>query len=125
MIPDFNIKIEFNKTHSKFYREVINLCRQFEDFQEGDRNTLSSNRDEVYALWDQFNLIFWRTVDWKGSTISYNGSKWGSHTDKTRIFYAVQDNRLNHLCSVVRKIKNLGITAPPNISALNMLELCN
>ena len=124
MIPDFSIQIEFNKSSSKFYGEVIRLCSGFDEFTQGEKNTLDTNRDEVYAKWDQFNSVFWKTVDWKGSTLSYNGSTFGAHSDKTRIFYAIQDNRLNHICEVVDQIKR-NTTVPPAIDVSDILKLCN
>ncbi len=124
MIPDFTLQITFRKSHSKFYSEVISLCKIFKDFKKGDVNILNTNRDEVYAHWGEFNLIFWKTVDWRGATLAYNGNVFGDHSDKTRIFYAVQDNRLNHLCSVINDIQKLGKGVKP-IDALSMYEVMN
>ena len=129
MIPDFSIQIEFNKNHSKFYREVIRLCQEFDEFVPGERNSLKTNRDEVYAKWDQFNRIFWKSVDWKGSTLSYNGNTFGCHTDKTRVFYAVQQNRLKHVCALVRQIKSVRDEYPgegfKDITAADFMQICN
>nr|WP_321356910.1 hypothetical protein [uncultured Draconibacterium sp.] len=129
MIPDFSIQIEFNKNHSKFYLEVIRLCQEFDEFTSGEKNVLKTNRDEVYAKWDQFNRIFWKSVDWKGNTLTYNGNTFGSHADKTRVFYAVQDNKLNHLCALVEKIKSVRNAYPAkevlNITAEDFMQICN
>lgn len=133
MIHDFYIELEFNRTHSKYYSEVIRLCEEFDEFinvkDSGDVNLLTIHRYEIYAKWDQFNRIFWRTVDWKGSTLGYNGSTFGSHTDKTRIFYAIQDNRLNHLCALAKQIKSVKDNFPGenslDISANDLMQICN
>lgn len=128
MIPDFTIQIEFKQNHSKFYREVIRLCQEFDEFIPGKRNSLITGRDEVYAKWDQFSLIFWKSVDWKGSTLCYNGTPFGCHADKTRVFYAVQDIRLTHLCAIVRQIKSIRGAFPANvldITSEDFMQICN
>ena len=129
MISERAITIEFKNNRSKYFREVISLCEEFSEFSPGEMNLLRTTPDEIYSKWDQFCFIFWKTVDWKGSTLSYNGSTFGSHVDKTRIFYAVQQNRLDHLCSVIEKIRSIRMKYPvkvfKDISTKDIMQICN
>ncbi len=129
MIPERDITIEFKNNRSKYLREVISLCKEFNEFSPGEVNSLRTTCDEIYSKWDQFNFIFWKTIDWKGSTLSYNGCTLGSHADKTRIFYAVQQNRLDHLCSVIEEIRSIRMKYPAkqfkDISTKDIMQICN
>lgn len=129
MISECAITIEFQRNRSKYFRKVISLCREFNEFSPGKVNSLRTTCDEIYSKWDQFNFIFWKTIDWKGSTLGYNGCTVGSHADKTRIFYAVQQSRLDHLCAVIGEIKSIRMKYPAkqimDISATDFMQICN
>jgi|GEM_PF-5448326 hypothetical protein len=107
-MDSFQIKILFPQSRSKYFRRVLNLAREFENFKPGNPNVLSIEREEeLLEKWEYFNLLFWRVVDWRGSAVEFDGQRYQSHCDKTRIFYALQDNKQNHMCSVVDQIKEI------------------
>ena len=98
----------FRKSHSKNYHEVLKLASVFDYYViEGDKHRIDFDIKEIFEKWDFFNLLFWRTVDWKGATFGYDGINLHSHCDKTRIFYAVQDARVNWLCFSETYIRQL------------------
>lgn len=68
---------------------------------------MSIEKAELFGKWDYFNLIFWKTVDWKGASLEYEGIQYHGHSDKTRIFYAVQMAQTDHICTTVDQIKKL------------------
>lgn len=91
--------ISFLKSSSKFYNEVKKLASFFNDhIFDGERHTVTISLKECFEKWDFFNLLFWRTVDWRQSYLEFDGYKLYSHSDKTRIFYAVQSAKNNWLC---------------------------
>lgn len=45
---------------------------------------------KMFENWDGFNLLFWATVDWKGTYVKVMETSFYSHTDKTAIFYSLQ-----------------------------------
>lgn len=100
--------LKFRKSHSKNYHEVLKLASVFDNYVvEGDEHHVDFDIKEIFEKWDFFNLLFWRTVDWKGATFGYDGYHLYSHCDKTRIFYAVQAARVNWLCLSEGFIKQL------------------
>ncbi len=103
-----SLKIRFRPSRSKFYNQVIFLAREFDHFVMGEEeNILSIDRAELFGKWEYFNLIFWKTVDWRGASLEYEGIQYQGHSDKTRIFYAVQMVHTNHICTTVDQILKL------------------
>lgn len=104
----FSISIIFPASRSKNFGKVLNLAREFENFTPGNPNIVQINREEeLLEKWEFFNLLFWRTVDWKGSAIEFEGQRYQGHCDKTRIFYALQFEKQNHICKVIDRIKEI------------------
>jgi hypothetical protein len=101
------VKISFRHSRSKFYSRVVKLASEFDDFKQDGVNVVSITEVELLEKWEFFNLLFWKTVDWKGSVLEYDGMKYYGHSDKTRIFYALQHSHAIHICSQVRRIKEL------------------
>lgn len=84
--------LKFKKSKSKNYPLVEKLARKFsEHIFENGINTIKISIKELFEKWDYFNLMFWRSVDWEGTTFGYDGFDLHSHCDKTRIFYALQN----------------------------------
>lgn len=93
----FTIKFKISK--SKNYSIVRKLAAKFSDYSIIDGvNTIHISIKEIFEKWDFFNLLFWKTVDWKGTTFGYDGYDLHSHCDKTRIFYALQEAHTNWIC---------------------------
>jgi len=101
--------IEFKNSRSAKFIEAIHNARAFErcTFDETEINRVEIQLKEIFEKWDNFNLLFWIVVDWKGTVVEYDGMRYHSHTDKTRIFYAVQESYQNWINYVRHKLSNL------------------
>ena len=104
------LRLHFSKSRSKFYKQAINLAKEFNEYEIGEVNMVALRIKEIFEKWEFFNLLFWRVVDWKGTTLTFDGMSYQSHCDKTRIFYAVQQahscwmSRISHLFSKLDKV---------------------
>lgn len=104
--------LSFKKSNSKNYNEVKKLASYFNDNSfENDRHTVVIGLKEIFEKWDYFNLLFWRTVDWKQSFFGYDEFNVYSHSEKTRIFYALQQAKSDWLCMSEVYISNLSLAA--------------
>ena len=101
------LKLIFNSSRSKFYGKALKLATEFDYFKQGNQNVVSIGDIELFEKWEFFNLLFWKTVDWKGTILEYENQRYQSHTDKTRIFYALQFSHSVHICNQVSRIKDL------------------
>lgn len=104
---EYSLRILFPKSRSKNYQQALKLAGEFENFSEGELNVVDVLMKEIFEKWEYFNLLFWRTVNWKGMILEWEGMAFYSHTDKTRIFYALQHAHVNYICYLEDKIKNL------------------
>lgn len=100
--------LSFRVSKSKNYIIVQKLAYKFSNYNLTDNiNTIHFTIKELFEKWDYFNLMFWKTVDWQGTTFGYNNYNLHSHCDKTRIFYALQDAHSKWICmseNIIRKI---------------------
>lgn len=103
----YSFRMLFTKSRSKNYQQAIKLAAEFENFSEGELNIVDVLMKEIFEKWGYFNLLFWITVDWKGMILEWEGMSFHSHTDKTRIFYALQHAHVSYICYLEDKIKNL------------------
>ena len=104
----FHLIIYFPHSRSKLFGRVLNLAREFDNFKSGNPNILTIDREvELLEKWEFLNLLFWRVVDWKGSAVEWDGQRYQSHCDKTRIFYALQHEKNLHMSLVVDQIKEV------------------
>lgn len=93
----FTLKFRISK--SKNYPIVEKLANKFSDYTIVDNtNIVRFSIKELFEKWDFFNLIFWKTVDWKDTTFGYDNYNLHSHCDKTRIFYALQNAHITWIC---------------------------
>ena len=82
----------FNKSRSIKLSHVLKWSALFSGYKDnGDSISLSLPVKEVFERWDDFNSIFWTVVDWKGTYFFFENMEYHSHTDKTRIFYSLQN----------------------------------
>ena len=110
-------RLSFKKSHSKNYKEVLKLASYFKDHKFKDnRHLITMSLTEVFSKWEFFNLLFWLTVKWKGSYFGFEEIDLYSHTDRTRIFYALQDSHLNWLCVTDIYIARLHLVAKGEMS---------
>lgn len=93
----FTLKFKISK--SKNYPIVEKLAHKFSDYTlEENTNIVYLSIKELFEKWDFFNLMFWKTVDWKGTTFGYDNYNLHSHCDKTRMFYALQEAHNTWIC---------------------------
>ena len=106
-MSEFSLKIIFPESRSKNYKQALDLAYKFENYESGKLNIIDVKIKEVFEKWEYFNLLFWRTVDWNGTIIEWEGMKFNSHSDKTRIFYALQHAHDGYINFLEAKIKEL------------------
>jgi hypothetical protein len=91
--------LKFRKSRSKNYPLVERLAENFYEHSfENDTHCIHLSIKELFEKWDYFNLIFWKSVDWVGSTFGYDGFDLHGHEDKTRIFYSLQTAHVKWIC---------------------------
>lgn len=103
----FSISIHFPTSRSRNFDKALKLAKTFEGFIPGPMNIVNVNIKEVFEKWEYFNLLFWATVDWKGTILEMEDMKFQSHTDKTRIFYALQHSHVSYICFLEAKYRQL------------------
>ncbi len=85
------IIISFQHSKSKRYKEVIPLLSQFEGVTIAPNEiVVQFTYTDIFERWEAFNLIFWITVDWKGTWLMWDKYKFYSHRDKVQVFYGIQ-----------------------------------
>lgn len=100
--------LKFRQSRSKNYKLVLSLAKKFSTHRlEEDTHVIDLSIHEVFEKWCFFNLIFWRTVDWKEQTFGFDGWNLHAHPEKTRIFYALQDAYIKWICISEEYIKRL------------------
>lgn len=91
-----SILIKFNKSRSPRYAEAVKLALFFTDFHPAEKvNVLDIRIKEIIEKWEWFNELFWIIVDWRGTTVTFDGMAYHGHSDKTRIFYSLQQVHTN------------------------------
>ena len=84
-------RMKFKKSRSKNYPLVEKLESKFyEHTIENDTHSIDISVKELFEKWDYFNLMFWKSISWEGSTFGYDNYDLHSRTDKTRLFYSLQ-----------------------------------
>jgi len=109
-------------SRSKNYLQAIRLAEEFHYFERDDSNIVHIGLKEIFEKWEYFNLLFWRTVNWKGMSLVWNRMHFQSHTDKTRIFYALQQAHVSYICYLEESIRNVW-KVPFNLIDLDEIEL--
>lgn len=104
---EFSLKLHFPTSRSKNFATVAKLAGHFEKFEAGEMNVVTVLLKEIFEKWDSFNLLFWGTVDWKGSVLELDGMKWHSHCEKTRLFYHIQEAKTAYICFIEQKYIHL------------------
>lgn len=93
------ITLHFPKSRSAKYNQAVKMAKLFNDYKQDTMNHVNVSVKEVFEKWELFNSLMWTIIDWKGTTIEFDGMNYHSHTDKTRIFYSLQQahqNWMNH-----------------------------
>lgn len=104
------LTLSFRKSTSPKFRDAVKLAEKFTSCVKTDnRTSVSLPVKEVFEKWEYFNQLFWTVVDWKETTLMYEDMTYHSHTDKTRIFYALQNAHwkwMNYIEDRVSKLYN-------------------
>ncbi len=104
------LTLSFGKSTSPKFRDAVKLAEKFTSCVKTDnRTSVSLPVKEVFEKWEYFNQLFWTVVDWKETTLMYEDMTYHSHTDKTRIFYALQNAQwkwMNYIEDRVSKLYN-------------------
>lgn len=101
------LTLYFNKSRSKNYQKAVKLAAEFDGYTCDEVNTVPISVKEIFEKWEFYNLLFWTIVDWKGTVLQWGSMKYHSHTDKTRIFYAMQQAHLDWIILCEGKIRQL------------------
>lgn len=105
--------LSFGKSTSPRYNNAVKLAEKFSTNSKSENKIfISLPVKEVFEKWEYFNQLFWTVVDWKETTLSYEDMTYHSHTDKTRIFYALQNSHwrwMNYVESRVVEVYNTNI----------------
>lgn len=99
--------LHFPVSKSKFYPDAIRLSKKFERFEQGQTNRVCMTMADIFEKWEYFNLLFWKVCDWSGTILEFEGVRYQDHSDKMRIFYALQLAHVKHLCYVLDRIKQM------------------
>lgn len=104
------LTLSFGKSTSPRFRDAVKLAEKFTSCVKTDnRTSVSLPVKEVFEKWEYFNQLFWTVVDWKETTLMHEDMTYHSHTDKTRIFYALQNAHwkwMNYIEDRVSKLYN-------------------
>lgn len=84
------IKLHFKRSKSKFLPEAVKTAGVFDVKVEDDGYTITPDIKKVFEHWEDFNKLFWLSVDWGGTYLEIDDMKYFSHRDKTGIFYSLQ-----------------------------------
>lgn len=85
--------IKFRKSTSKNYQLVTRLAEIFDDHEfKHDKHTIKVSLKELFEKWDYFNLLFWKTQGWVGSSFGYDDYNLLSLEDRKRLFYSLQSS---------------------------------
>lgn len=83
--------IKFNRSSSKNYPLAVKLAGIFDNhlFLD-DTHSVRITLKELFEKWDYFNLLFWKTQGWVGSSFGYDDYNLLSLDDRKRLFYSLQ-----------------------------------
>lgn len=102
------LTLSFGKSTSPRYSNAVKLAENFSTYSKSENKIfISLPVKEVFEKWEYFNQLFWTVVDWKETTLLYENMMYHSHTDKTRIFYALQNSHWKWINYVEEKVSSL------------------
>lgn len=85
------VTLSFQHSKSKRYKEAVALLSHFKGATIASSEiTVEFTYTDIFERWEAFNLLFWITVDWKGTWLMWDKYKFYSHHDKVRVFYGIQ-----------------------------------
>lgn len=115
------LTLSFGKSTSPRYNNAVKLAEKFSLVEKSEKTiTVTLPVKEVFEKWESFNTLFWMVVDWKETILSYEGMNYQSHTDKTRIFYALQNAHWKWMNYVEERISKVYNTTPEELNISNL-----
>ena len=115
------LTLSFGKSTSPRYNNAVKLADKFSLVEKSEKViTVTLPVKEVFEKWESFNTLFWMVVDWKETILSYEGMNYQSHTDKTRIFYALQNAHWKWMNYVEERISKVYNTTPEELNISNL-----
>nr|DAJ08461.1 MAG TPA: hypothetical protein [Caudoviricetes sp.] len=115
------LAISFGKSTSPRYNNAVKLADKFSLIEKSEKVfTVTLPVKEVFEKWESFNTLFWMVVDWKETVLSYEGMNYQSHTDKTRIFYALQNAHWKWMNYVEERISKVYNTTREELDISNL-----
>ena len=115
------LTLSFGKSTSPRYNNAVKLAEKFSIVEKSEKTiTVTLPVKEVFEKWESFNTLFWMVVDWKETILSYEGMNYQSHTDKTRIFYALQNAHWKWMNYVEERISKVYNTTPEELNISNL-----
>ena len=100
--------LSFHRSQSKNLQKAMQVAGMFETFADNGQNlSITLMIKDVFERWETFNELFWLVVGWQGTYIQYDGMKYHSRSDMTRIFYSLQQAHNNWICYTSYKLVNL------------------
>lgn len=117
--------LKFRKSRSAKYKEVERILSYMDDYEfKDDLNIVTMSVREIYQKWDFFNHLFWTTIDWKGTTFGFDTMHYHSHSDKTRLFYAIQHAHSSWICMNVNILSYLNLIYSGEMTLDAVRDLC-
>lgn len=115
------LTLSFGKSTSQRYNNAVKLADKFSLVEKSEKAiTVTLPVKEVFEKWESFNTMFWMVVDWKETILSYEGMNYQSHTDKTRIFYALQNAHWKWMNYVEERISKVYNTTTEELDISNL-----
>lgn len=115
------LTLSFGKSTSQRYNNAVKLADKFSLVEKSEKVfTVTLPVKEVFEKWESFNTLFWMVVDWKETVLSYEGMNYQSHTDKTRIFYALQNAHWKWMNYVEERISKVYNTTREELDISNL-----
>lgn len=119
------LTLHFNKSKSVKLSSVLRWSAIFSGYVDnGNDISIALPVKEVFEKWEDFNSIFWTAVDWKGTFFHFEDMEYHSHTDKTRIFYALQNSHWKWMNYIEGKIAQIYNTTVEELE-LNKIDTSN
>jgi len=83
--------LKFKRSSSKNYPLAEKLAGVFDNHLfSNDTHSVRITVKELFEKWDYFNLLFWKTQGWVGSSFGYDDYNLLSLEDRKRLFYSLQ-----------------------------------
>lgn len=104
------VTLSFQHSKSKRYKEAIAALKHFKGATiNANEVVVQFTYTDIFERWEWFNLLFWITVDWKGTWVMWDKYKFYSHHDKVRVFYGIQTCHSKFMWQINRMMKTLPV----------------